>query len=84
VAETDLGALGDDLRHELLDEVLDYLVEPRVCTIYSVLERWPVNWTETCGGRRGGGALAHTISGFHYGRLTSDHRICLTRPTATW
>ena len=51
--------------------MLDYLAEPRVSAIYSVLERWPVNLMETRGGRRGG-ALAHTISGFHYGRLTGD------------
>jgi hypothetical protein len=73
----------DDLRHVLLDYVLDYLAEPRVCAIYSVLERWPVNLMETRGGRRGGGALAQMISGFHHGGLTSDHQICLMRPTAT-
>ena len=64
--------------------MLDYLTEPRGCSIYSVLERWLVNLMETRGGRRGGGALAQTISGFHRGGLIGDHRICLTRPTATW
>jgi hypothetical protein len=68
----------DDLRHELLDLVLDYLAEPRVRAIYSVLERWSVNLMETRGGRRGEGALAQMISGFHRGGLTGDHRICLT------
>jgi hypothetical protein len=32
-------ALGDDSRHGLLDEALDCLTEPRVCAIYSGLER---------------------------------------------
>ena len=36
-------ALVDDSRHELLDEGLDYLMEPWVCAIYRRLERWPVN-----------------------------------------
>jgi hypothetical protein len=54
--------------------MFDYLTEPRVCSIYSVLERWPVNLMETCGGQRGG-ALAHTISGFHRGGLTGDELV---------
>jgi hypothetical protein len=52
----------------------DYLTEPRVCSIYSVFERWLVNWTETRDGQRGG-ALAHTISGFHRGRLIGDEPV---------
>jgi hypothetical protein len=52
-----------------------------VCAIYSVLERWPVNLMETRGGWRGEGALAQTISGFHHGGLTGDHRI---RRPSTW
>jgi hypothetical protein len=45
MVETELGeipkwrALGDDSRHGLLDEALDFLTEPRVCAIYSGLER---------------------------------------------
>jgi hypothetical protein len=49
-----------------------YLAEPRVRSIYSMLERWPVSLTETRDDRRGGVALVHTISGFHRGRLTGD------------
>jgi hypothetical protein len=52
--------------------MLDYLTEPRECSIYSVLERWLVNLMGTRGGRREGGALAQTISGFQRGGLTSD------------
>jgi hypothetical protein len=52
--------------------MLDYLTELRVFSIYSVLERWPVNLMETRGGRRGGGALEQMISGFHRGGLTDD------------
>ena len=44
-------------------------------SIYSVLERWPVNFMETHDGRRGGGALAQTISGFHRGGLTGDEPV---------
>ena len=55
--------------------MLDYLTEPRECSIYSVLERWLVNLMGTRGGRRGGGALAHTIGGHNRGNLTGDHRI---------
>jgi hypothetical protein len=46
---TDLGdvtnwrALVDDLRHELVYWLLDYLEEPTTCSIYRIPERWPVN-----------------------------------------
>jgi hypothetical protein len=81
VTETDLGkksnswALVSNLGHKRLDWMLDYLTESRVCSIYSVLERWPVNFMETHDGRRGGGALAQTISGFHRGGLTGDEPV---------
>jgi hypothetical protein len=81
VAETDLGeksnswALVSNWEHKQLDWMLDYLTEPRVCSIYSLLERWPVNLMEMCGGQRGGGVLAQTISGFHRGRLTGDELV---------
>jgi hypothetical protein len=55
--------------------VLDYLAEPRVRSIYSVLERWPVNLKKTCDGRRGKRLLALAISGVHRGKLTSDERV---------
>jgi hypothetical protein len=81
VAETDLGeksnsrALVSNWGHKRLDWMLDYLTEPRVCSIYSVFERWLVNLMGTRGGRRGGGALAHMIGGHNRGILTGDHRI---------
>jgi hypothetical protein len=55
---TDLGevsnwrALVDDLRHELMDWVLDYLAEPMTHSIYRIRGRWPVNWRWRGGGRR--------------------------------
>jgi hypothetical protein len=64
--------------------VHNYIAEPRVCSIYRALERWPVNLRSRGGDRREGDALAQAISGFHRGELTGDHRICITRATATW
>jgi hypothetical protein len=46
-----------------------------VRSIYSVLERWPVNLKKTCDGRRGKRLLALAISGVHRGKLTSDERV---------
>jgi hypothetical protein len=63
VAETYLGelrnswALVSNWRHELVDWMLEYLTEPRVCSIYRALEWWTVNLKETRDSRRGG-ALA--------------------------
>jgi hypothetical protein len=62
----------------------DYPTELMACPIYRVCERWPVNWKKTRGGRRGRGALAQALSGFHRGGPSGDHRICLTRLTETW
>jgi hypothetical protein len=56
--------------------MLEYLTEPRVCSIYKTLERWLVNLKEMCGGWRGGRALAQAIGGIYRGRLTGDDRIC--------
>ena len=64
VAETDLAELSNswslvsNWRHERVDWMLEYLMEPRMCSIYRALERWPVNLKEMRGGRREGGALA--------------------------
>jgi hypothetical protein len=55
--------------------MLEYLMEPRVCSIYRALKQWPVNLSSRGGGRREGDALAQAISGFHRGELTSDHRV---------
>jgi hypothetical protein len=74
----DLGEMGNwvalvnNWRQVLVHWMRIYLAEPWVRSIYSMLERWLVNLTETRGGRRGGVALVHTISGFHRGRLTGD------------
>jgi hypothetical protein len=59
-----------------VDWMLEYLTEPRVCSIYKTLERWLVNLKEMCGGWRGGRALAQAIGGIYRGRLTGDDRIC--------
>jgi hypothetical protein len=75
---SNLGALVSNWRHERVCWVHSYLAEPRVCSIYSALERWPVNLRWRCGGRREKGALAQAIGGFHRGELTGDHRICVT------
>jgi hypothetical protein len=56
-----------------VDWMLEYLTEPRVCSIYRALERLPVNLNSHDGGRRGGGALAHVIGGHYRGNLTDDH-----------
>jgi hypothetical protein len=66
------AALVNNWRQVLVHWMRIYLAEPLLRSIYSMLERWLVNLTETRGGRRGGGVLVHTISGFHRGRLTDD------------
>ena len=69
------GAQVNNWRHEWVCWVLEYLAEPRVCSIYRALERWPVNLKDTRGGQRGGGVLAHAIGGNYRGKLTGDHRM---------
>jgi hypothetical protein len=61
------GVLVDDSRHELLHWLHNYLAEQAGSTIYSRLERWPVNLRETCGGPGRRRLLALEISGFHRG-----------------
>jgi hypothetical protein len=58
-----------------VDWMLEYLTEPRLCSIYRALKRWLVNLNSCGGGWRGGGggALAHTIGGHYRGNLTGDH-----------
>jgi hypothetical protein len=73
---SDSGALVCNWRHERVDWMLEYLTEPRVCSIYRALERWPVNLSSRGGGWREGDALAQAISGFHRGELTGDDRMC--------
>jgi hypothetical protein len=79
-----LASSGDELRARLGGLVLDYPTELMACPIYRVREWWPVDWMKTRGGRRGRGALAQALSGFHRGGPSGDHRICLTRLTVTW
>jgi hypothetical protein len=59
-----------------VDWLLEYLTEPRVCSIYRTLDRWLVNLKETRDGRRGGRALARAIGGIYRGGLTGDDRTC--------
>jgi hypothetical protein len=64
--------------------VLDYLAETTACSIYRIPERWPVNLRWHDGGRRERRVLLQEIHGFYRGELTSDHRTCVIRATATW
>jgi hypothetical protein len=90
VAEMEIGAMSNsrslvnDWRQAWVLWMGNYPMELMVCPIYRVRERWPVNWTKTRGGRRGRGALAQALSGFHRGSPSGDHQICLTRLTVTW
>jgi hypothetical protein len=34
------GSLVSNWRHERVDWMLEYLAEPRVCSIYRILEQW--------------------------------------------
>jgi hypothetical protein len=62
-------------RQERLLWLRDYLTELVVYLIYSVQERWPLILDWRAGGRRGRGALEHTIGGHNRGNLTGDHWI---------
>jgi hypothetical protein len=64
--------------------VLDYITDPKARSIYRLRGWWRVNLEWHGGGRRRRVALVRAISGFHRGGLTSDHRTCMTRLTATW
>jgi hypothetical protein len=59
-----------------VDWMLEYLMEPRGCSIYRTLDRWLVNLKETRGGRRGGRVLAQAIGGIYRGGLTLDDQTC--------
>jgi hypothetical protein len=58
-----------------VDWMLEYLIEPRVCSIYRALERWPMNLSSRGGGRRERGVLAQAIGGIYRGKLTGDQRM---------
>jgi hypothetical protein len=64
--------------------LLDYLAEPMACSIYRIPERWLVNLRWRGGGRRERRVLSQEIGGFHCGKLSGDHRLCVIRATATW
>ena len=78
---TDLGELQnwsvlvDDLRHELVCWVHDYLMEFTVCSIYRARGRWLLNLEWRTGGRRGGIALEQEMCGFHHGRLPAMNQL---------
>jgi hypothetical protein len=71
--KTDLGRKGNwravvaNRRQERVLWLHDYLTELAVCLIYSVQERWPPILDWRASGRRGRGALAHTIGGIYCG-----------------
>jgi hypothetical protein len=81
VFRTDLGEIPNwgflvsNWRHERVDWMLEYLTEPRVCSIYRALERWPVNLSTRGGDQGEGGALAQAIGGIYRGKLTGDQRM---------
>jgi hypothetical protein len=62
----------DDLRHELMDWVLDYLAEPMSHSIHRIQGRWSMNWRWRGGDRRGKESLAQPIRGCYRGKTTSD------------
>jgi hypothetical protein len=71
-------ALVSNWGYERVDWMLEYLTEPRVCSIHRALERWPVNLNETRGGRRVGevtGAVIHGNCGI---RSHDDHWVTIT------
>jgi hypothetical protein len=68
----------------LVDWVLDYLTDPTTHSIYRFWGRWPVNLGWRGGDWRGKRSLAQVNHGVHRGRLTGDHRTCITRATAMW
>jgi hypothetical protein len=47
------GLLVSNWGAQLGGSVLDYPMDPSVCSIYSVLERWCLIWTNCAGGREG-------------------------------
>ena len=66
----------DDLRHELVRWVRDYLAELTRCSIYKARGLWLVNLEWRAGGRREGRALAQEMCGFHRGLTTGDDQTC--------
>jgi hypothetical protein len=57
--------------------MLEYLKEPRVCSIYRAVERWPLNSNETRGGRRGGEVTGAVIRGNCGIRSHDDHWVTI-------
>jgi hypothetical protein len=50
----------------------DDLTQQTMSSIYSGAKRWPVNFVWHGGGRRRKESLAHEISGYNRGNLTSN------------
>jgi hypothetical protein len=74
----------NNLRHEWVRWVLEYLAELRACSIYRIHERWRLIWGKTRSGRRERRALSQEIGGFHRGELTGDQWTWVIRATVTW
>jgi hypothetical protein len=55
--------------------VHNYIVEPRVCSIYRTRGRWLVIWSWRGGGGRGKRLLAKAIRCVHRSKLTHDERV---------
>jgi hypothetical protein len=68
----ELASSGEQLRAQLGGLVLDYPMDPPVCSIYSVLERWCSIWTKCTSGREGKRVTGAVIRGLHRGKPTGD------------
>ena len=68
----ELASSGEQLEARLGGLVRDYPTDPSVCSIYSVLERWCLIWTNCTGGREGNRVTGVVIRGLHRGRPTGD------------
>jgi hypothetical protein len=64
----------DNLRHELVRWVCDYLAELMACLIYMARGWWLLNLEWRAGGRRERRSLAQGMCGFHRGKVTGDER----------
>jgi hypothetical protein len=62
----------DDLRHELVYWVRDYLAGTMAHSICRARGRWPVNLRWRGGGRRGKRILAQAIRGRYRGKFLGD------------
>jgi hypothetical protein len=80
------SALVDNLRHELVRWVCDYLAELMARLIYRAQGWWFLNLEWRAGGQRERRALVQRIRGFHRAKVTGDDRTrfsSLLRPSNT-